>query len=278
MTEVPWFISLLQSRWHLVKDDRSFVQKIPTDFQQSSAILVSIYNETRFAEICFKAVRKFTTFPYHLVAINNSTEDIREFKKAVLQQGLVDEWFDSNCTSHNDGLQKSLNKVNKFRYITTLDSDAIVLRQNWLTELVARLNHENAGLIGPQWDPSGKKLKSHTIHPCCMVIDKQRIGAKFQIDFCYGWPWDVGGLITWDCLAHRIPIIWVSHEVDGNYMIGSSLINKSVRHYWYTSQITNLDDDAELDGYKVSEIRQKVEKAYRSAELEEIRKYRISKE
>ena len=114
-----------------------------------------------------------------------------------------------------------------------------------------------------------------------MVIDKERIGTKFQIDFSYTWPFDVGGLITWDCLAHSIPMVKVPHEVDGNYMTGTSLINKSVRHYWYTSRVIGRDDeilafdDTNTDYYKVKVLRQKLDKAYDSAELREIKKYHM---
>lgn len=271
--QIPWFLSIFQSIRHLKNDRKAIIENIPTALQQSSAILVSVYNETRFAELCFKAIRKFTSFPYHLVAINNSTIDIQDFKKAVLQEELVDEWFDSGCNTHANGLCKALDRVRKFRYITTLDSDAIVLKQNWLTEFVGRLNRANAGLIGPQSHPGSNKIKGYPVHPCCMVIDQQRIGSKFKIDFCHYWPWDAGGLITWDCLAHNIPIVKVSHEVDGDYAKGSSLINKSVRHYWYTSRIFGLDDEDELDGYKIGVIRQRLEKAYSCAELNQIRNY-----
>ena len=277
VTEVPWFVGILLSIPHL-NDSPDLVRHTPTDWQQSAAILVSVYNETRFTELCFKAVRKFTNFPYHLIVINNSTIDMQHFKRSMLRKGLIDEWFDTGCTSHADGLQKSLARFRTFRYIATLDSDAIVIKKGWLTEFVERLNHENAALIGPQTFPGNNpSIKGYAIHPCCMVIDQERIGSKFEINFAGKWPFDTGHLLTWDCLAYGIPIVKVSHEVDGSYTTGSSLVNKSVRHYWYTSRISGLEDNALIDGRKVGPIREKLNRAYRSAKLSQIREYHILK-
>ena len=273
--EVPWFVGIVLSVPHL-SDCPDLVRHNPTDWQQSAAILVSVYNETRFTELCFKAVRKFTNFPCRLIAVNNSTIDMQDFEKSMLQKGLVDEWFDSGCASHADGLQKSLAGIRTFRYIATLDSDAIVIKKGWLTEFVDRLNHENAGLIGPQTSPGSKpSTKGYAIHPCSMVIDQERIGSRFEINFAGKWPFDVGYLLTWDCLAFGIPIVKVSHEIDKSYTTGSSLINKSVRHYWYTSRILGLEGDNLIDGCKVKTIREKLDMAYNSTELSQIREFHI---
>jgi biotin operon repressor len=273
--EVPWFVGIVLSVPHL-KYSSSSVRHTPADWQQSAVILVSVYNETRFTELCFKAVRKFTNFPYHLIAVNNSTIDMQHFKRSMLRKGLIDEWFNTGCTSHADGLQKSLARVGTFRYIATLDSDAIVIKKGWLTEFVDRLNRENAALIGPQTS-SGNNLsiKGYAIHPCCMVIDRERIGSKFEINFAGKWPFDTGHLLTWDCLVYGIQIVKISHKIDGNYATGSSLINKSVRHYWYTSRILDLEDDALIDGCKVETIREKLDMAYSSTKLSQIREYHM---
>jgi hypothetical protein len=103
-----------------------------------------------------------------------------------------------------------------------------------------------------------------------MVIDKERIGSRFEINFACKWPFDVGHLLTWDCFAHGIPVVKVSHEVDANYATGSSLINKSVRHYWYVSRISGLKDNDIIDGRKVGTIREKLNRAYRLAKLNQI--------
>ncbi len=275
VTEVPWFVGILLSIHHL-NDEPGLSRHDMMVWRQTAAILVSLYNETRFSELCFKAVRKFTNFPYHLLAINNSTIDMQDFKRSMLGKGLIDEWFDSGCTSHAGGLQNSLDRVKTFRYIVTLDNDSIVLKEGWLTELVDRLNRENAGLIGPQTFPgSNPSVKGYAIHPCCMLIDQQRIGSKFEIDFTGQWPFDVGHLLTWDCLAHGIPIVKVSNETDGGYTSSSSLINKSVRHFWYGSRMYSLEDEASIDGSKVGTIRERLDIAYHSDELRKIREFHM---
>jgi hypothetical protein len=275
LTEVPWFVGILLSILHL-SDEPGLPQPDMMVWRQSAAILVSLYNETRFSELCFKAVRKYTNFPYHLVAINNSTLDMQDFKKSILEQNLVDEWFDSGCTSHAGGLQNALDRVKTFRYIVTLDNDSIVLKEGWLTELVTRLKHENAGLIGPQTFPkSNPSVKGYAVHPCCMVIDRQRIGSKFEINFTGHWPFDVGHLVTWECLAHGIPIVKVSHEVNKTYTTGSSLVNKSVRHFWYCSRMFGFKDEDFFEGHKVSDIRKKLDLAYHSDELRKIREFHM---
>jgi hypothetical protein len=270
---LPWYIAIILSISHL-DDNPCNIEYKPQELQQACAILVSVYNETRFTELCFKAVRKFTRFPYHLIAVNNSSIDMQHFKTNLLRDNLVDEWFESSCSTHWDGLQASLKKTKKFRYIATLDSDAIVIKPNWLTEFIGRLNYENAALIGPQTYPGASNIKGYAIHPSCMVIDSQLIGTKFQINFDSVYPFDTGHLLTWDCLFHELPIIKVSFEMDGNHASSSALINKSVRHFYYTSRIMNLADDDIIDGCsKVSTIRQKLDRAYNSPEFIEIRQF-----
>jgi hypothetical protein len=154
--EVPWFVGIMLSLPHL-NDSHSLVRHAPTELQQSAAILVSVYNEVTCTELCFEAVRKSTNFPYYLIAINNSTIDMQDFKRSMLRKGLIDEWFDSGCTSHSDGPQKSLARVKTFRYITTLDSDAIVLKKAWLTEFIEQLNCENAAML------YGHRQRTHRI-------------------------------------------------------------------------------------------------------------------
>ena len=274
---VPWFIGFLQSLWHL-KNDYPQIRQIK-EREQAVAILVSVYNETKFTELCLRSIRKLGGFPNHIVAVNNSTADVEDFKQAVLKEGLVDNWFDSGCKSHGDGLQKALEMVRSFRYIAAMDSDAIGLKENWLRDFVEELNNKNAGLIGPVREPGSQHVIGTAVHPCCMVIDQQTIGSKFQIDFRSQWPfWDVGGLLTWDCLLNGIPIVKVSHEYNGSCALHSSLVNKSVRHYWYVSRISVLDDNAELDGYKVADIRGRLAQEYQSPELQEIKNYRTPQE
>lgn len=273
--EVPWFVGLMQSYIHL-KTDTPFKSAGDTSQKAGLAgILVSLFNERRFTELCLRAIRRFTVFPYRTIVVNNSDVDMQDFRNLVFEERLADGWFDSGTNSHAKGLQRSLSLVAEFRYIATLDNDAVVLKKGWLSELIKRLNQAGAALIGPQTFPGSNTVKGFPIHPCCMVIDQTRIGSKFQLNFLYQWPCDVGQLLTWDCLAHGIPIVKVSHDLDGNYATGSSLINKSVRHYWYASRILGLDDETLIDGWQVRLIREKLEKAYGSAELNDIRKYRV---
>ena len=274
---VPWFIGLLQSLWHL-KNDSGEAHQV-REKEQTAAILVSVYNEIKFTELCLRSIRKLAGLPHHIVAVNNSTKDLGSFKKAVVGEGLVDEWFDTRCTKHGDGLQKALGLVRRFRYIATVDSDAIGLKEDWLRDLVEQLNSKKAGLIGPVRGPRLRDIISFAIHPCCMIIDQERIASKFHIDFRDQWPyWDSGGLLTWDCLLNDIPIVEVSHEHNGSYALHSTLVNKSVRHYWYASRISALDNDAELDGCKVRDIRQRLAREYQSPELDEIKQYRLPQE
>ncbi len=274
---VPWFLGFLQSLWHLKNDHPQIRQIEPKE--QSVAILVSVFNETKFTELCFRSIKKLAGFPNHIVAVNNSTKNVEDFKQAVLKEGLVDNWFDSKCKSHGDGLQKALAFIRSFRYIAAMDSDAIGLKENWLQDLVQQLNNQKAGLIGPARFPDSQDIISSAIHPCCMVIDQQVIGSKFQIDFRSQWPfWDVGGLLTWDCLLGDIPIVKVAHDYNGSCALRSSLVNKLVRHYWYASRVTVLDDNAELDGYKVADIRHRLAQEYQSPELHQIKNYRMPQE
>jgi hypothetical protein len=269
---VPWYVGVILSVPHL-NDNPDFFRLNLAQLRPLCAILVSVYNETRFTELCFKAIRKFTTFPYYLIAVNNSTIDMQRFKESMLRQNLIDRWFDSGCTAHDKGLQSALKITAQFRYIATLDCDAIVIKQNWLTEFIDRLARENAALIGPETFPASNNIKGFGIHPSCMVIDRLPIDDKFQITFNRSWPCDTGHLLTWDCLAHGIPIVKVSHEGDTDRAMNPSLINKSVQHYWCASTTDDFNDDDLLYRHKVAVIRQRLDQVYNSRELSVIRQY-----
>ncbi len=270
----PWLIGLMQSFWHL-RQDRAW-QPARKSYEPAVGILVPIFNETRFAELCFKSIRKLAGYPHYIVAVNNSTCDVRPFRDRVLADGLVDEWFDSDCTSHGDGLQRARPRVGRFRYMATLDSDAIGLKENWLRELIDELAKHDAGLVGPPRRLSSKDIRSVVVHPSCMVVDQQRTDAEFQLDLRSLWPyWDVGGLATWDCMFHGIPVVNVPHKYSGNFVFYGSWINNSVKHYWYVSRISTLADDASIDGHRVGDIRARIESEYQSADLDEIRSFRM---
>lgn len=269
---VPWFVGLLQSLWRFRKDGLDHIEKPSRSRQEAVGILVCIYNETRFAELCLKSIRKYTQWPHYIVAVNNSTANVQEFRDYVIKQGLVDEWFDSGHTHHGQGLQSALAKVERFRYIATIDGDAIGLKEYWLDELVERLKGEAAGLIGPERNPAYRSIIGYVVQPSCMVIDQDVAASKFEIDFRSQWPfWDVAGLVTWDCLAHNIPIIKVEQEEEPAG--GAQVINKSVKHYRFASRITGHNDEEVIDGQKVKDIRERLHKEYNHPELQEVRRF-----
>jgi glycosyltransferase involved in cell wall biosynthesis len=272
--EVPWFLGLMQSLWHLRHDSVS--RAVARPFQTGVAVLVPVFNETRFTELCLKSIRGLGGLPHHIVVVNNSSADVTDFRQAVLRDGLADDWFDSGSTWHGEGLQLALPHVGDQRYIATIDSDAVGLRENWLRDLVQELERRQAAVAGPARLEGARDIIGHVIHPCCLVIDRARIGSRFEIDFRSQWPfWDVAGLLTWDCLAHGLPIVKVSSEHNGPCALGSTLVNGAVRHYWYVSRITTLQDDEELDGYRVGDIRARLDRDYESPELDALRSLKV---
>jgi hypothetical protein len=269
LDKVPWYVALLQSFWHLNHDKKDYPPP-PCTRTDKVAVLVSVFNECAFTEICLKALRRFSGSIAHIVVINNSTDDISAFKKRVVEQKLADLWLETGCTAHAEGLNRALPYVRDFRYLCTLDNDAIALHQGWLEEMLQILKDRNAGIAGPKTFPWSNIIKAVGIHPCCMLLDQQLLAGKFQIDFCNQWPWDVGHLLTWDCLAHSIPIAYVSHDVTKDQALGSSLINNSVRHFWYASRILKLPDDQTIDGIPVGQIRAKLHQGLQSPEIKSI--------
>jgi hypothetical protein len=266
---VPWYVGLMQSLRHLNHDRKDYrAPQCPrTD---KVAVLISVFNECTFTGVCLKALRKYSGSIAYIVVINNSTDDISAFKKMVVERKLADVWIDSGCNTHAEGLNVALPYVRDFRYLCTLDSDAIALRQGWLEEMVQILKDRNAGIAGPQTFKGSNSIKGVGIHPCCMVIDQLALASKFQIDFCNQWPWDVGHLLTWDCIAHSIPIACVSHDITKDHALGSSLVNKSVRHFWYSSRILKLSDNEIIDGVRVGLIRARLQEGLRSQEIKSI--------
>jgi hypothetical protein len=269
LNKVPWYVGLLQSFWHLNRDKEDY-QIPPCTRIDKVAVLISVFNECTFTEVCLKALRKYSSLIAHVVIINNSTDDISAFKRLVVERKLADVWIDSGCHTHSEGLNRALPYVRDFRYLCTLDNDAIALRPGWLEEMLQILKDRNAGIAGPRTFPRSHSIKGVAIHPCCMVIDQLALASKFQIDFFNQWPWDVGHMLTWDCVAHSITIVCVSHDITKDYARGSSLINKSVRHFWYSSRILKLSDNEMLDGVRVGLIRAKLQEGLRSQEIKAI--------
>jgi|GEM_PF-3900470 len=272
-SKAPWIVSLLQSIWHL-KEDAPQAAPLPEKLADKAAVLVSLYNETRFCELALKSVRMHAGFPHCLIVVNNSTKDVSQFRQFVTEHGLADAWMDTGLTHHGLGLQKALGYLAKFRYVATLDSDAVGIKAGWLGSLIDKLTSADGAITGPLREPGQNTVIGQAIHPCCMVIDRKRIGNTFQLDFRSQWPfWDVGGLVTWDCKAHLLPIITVPHEYNGDCAECSTLIDRAVRHFWYTSRIVDLDDNEMLDGHRVADIRQRLETELAQPELRSIREF-----
>lgn len=261
---IPWLVGLLQGLLHLLTDPRSVKKEI--DREESMIVLVSVFNDTRFSELCFKSIRKFTSSPYHILAVNNSTMNIEHFKEKAVKEKLVDTWFDSGQIRHGDGLQAAMKYAQRFRYIAVVDSDVVGLRDGWLDDLVDQLRNSEAGLIGYA---GGSKDNIHflKVHPSCMVIEQNITSAKFEINFRDSWPvWDTAGLVTWDCLAHGIDIIKLSREY----------IDKAISHYGIVSRLTLATNEEEmLCGKKVREWRKIIDCRYAAAELDEIKNYQV---
>jgi hypothetical protein len=274
--KAPWLLSMFQSIWHL----RTDVQlPLPQQMDDRVAILVSVFNDTRFCELALRSIREYSGCPHCTIIVNNSTNDMESFKQHVTSEGLADGWFDTGFTHHGFGLQVALHQIAGFRYIATLDSDAVGIERGWLKDMLDQLVNSQAAIAGPYREPESNTLTGHVVHPCFMLIDRQRIGSTFCVDFRSFWPfWDVAGLLTWDCRLFGLPIATVPHVYSGNCAAASTLINDSVRHYWYTSRITGMGDLETIDGHLVGDIRRRLEKEPEDPSLGLLRKNTVESE
>jgi hypothetical protein len=268
--KAPWLLSMFQSIWHLRTDIQL---PLPQQMDDRVAILVPVFNETRFCEMTLRSIREYSGYPHCTIIVNNSTTDMGSFKQYLTSEGLADGWFDSGFTHHGLGLQAALRHIVGFRYIATLDSDAVGIRHGWLKDMLDHLVNSEAAIVGPYREPDSNTLTGHVVHPCFMLIDRLRIGGTFCVDFRSFWPfWDVAGLLTWDCRLMDLPIATVPHVYSGSCAAASTLINGSVRHYWYTSRIAGMDDSETIDGHLVGDIRRRLEKELEDPSLEPLRK------
>ena len=76
---IPWQVGLLQSIWHLSTDTPERQLKTDIHRQNKAAILVSLYNETKFSRLCFKTsifscIKKSSSNFNRNVAFRKSTE------------------------------------------------------------------------------------------------------------------------------------------------------------------------------------------------------------
>jgi len=56
LDRVPWYVGLLQSFWHLNRDKKDY-QIPPCTRMDKVAVLISVFNECTFTEVCLKALR-----------------------------------------------------------------------------------------------------------------------------------------------------------------------------------------------------------------------------
>ncbi|MCA9405721.1 MAG: glycosyltransferase, partial [Candidatus Omnitrophica bacterium] len=106
-------------------------------------IIICIWNQKELTRDCLESIQKHTRFPFHLILIDNASEDeTRSYLEEVRDRSgmevtiIRNEENLGNTKAVNQGLKAATNK-----YICNLDNDTLVT-EGWLTGLIEALETE----------------------------------------------------------------------------------------------------------------------------------------
>jgi glycosyltransferase involved in cell wall biosynthesis len=118
-----------------------------------ATICVVNYRTLDFTRLCLRSIRKFTSYPYEVIVVdNNSHDESLEYLKSLGWIRLIERRSQANEPgggyAHAAGLDLGLENCNT-EFFVSMHSDTFVRRQNWLTDLVSYFgDDENIACVG----------------------------------------------------------------------------------------------------------------------------------
>lgn len=126
----------------------------------------------------------------HYLIDNSGEFDVGELNGAenvMLVPGVkIDESLPERCRGsyrHAAALNAFLQSFQpETRYVLILDPDFYIVRQNWIPDVVAHMQHNNLSFFGAPWHP--KWYSKYRGFPCvhCIFVDSDQIDLK-ELDF-----------------------------------------------------------------------------------------------
>lgn len=102
-------------------------------------IVIVNYKTELLTRLCLRSIRKFTRFPYHVIVVDNdSNDESLDYLRSLSWINLIERSGDvskSGSWAHGTALDIGLSKV-ETEYVMAMHSDTFVHRENWLGDLV----------------------------------------------------------------------------------------------------------------------------------------------
>ena len=117
-----------------------------------ATICIVNYKTLDLTKCCLRSIRKFTTYPYEVIVVdNNSNDQSLDYLKSLswirlIQRDTAND--QSGGHSHSAALDLGLANCNT-EFFISMHSDTFIKKQDWLTELIAYFNNDqNISCVG----------------------------------------------------------------------------------------------------------------------------------
>jgi len=126
-----------------------------------ATICVANYKTLDFTRLCLRSIRKFTMYPYEVIAVDNDSQDESlEYLKSLKWIRLIEHRGSElrGGFAHGAALDIGLENCNT-EFFISMHSDSFVQKENWLAELVGYFGgDDNVACVGsgkieltPKW-------------------------------------------------------------------------------------------------------------------------------
>lgn len=116
-------------------------------------ICIVNYKTPVFTKVCLRSIRRFTTYPYEVVVVDNDSKDASvEYLRSLSWIRLIERRPKPNDLrgSYDQGSAYDLGLEScDTEFYVVMHSDTFVLKQNWLTELIGYFDNDlNVACVG----------------------------------------------------------------------------------------------------------------------------------
>tara|TARA_B100002003_G_C13893345_1_gene435540 strand:+ start:25 stop:699 length:675 start_codon:yes stop_codon:yes gene_type:complete len=206
----------------------------PSGISNKNMVTIIIVNEnTKDAlELCLLSLKKYTTYPYQVIVVDNSSSDgsLDLLKKKFLWVKVIQTSGLKIAERHGSAFKIGVQNV-KSKYFLTLDSDVEILDYNWLTEMVKKIKKTQGVFYGEIFPEKNYRLWgdfSERCLPYCLLIDTDFF-RKYKCSFipelaAYGFPYK--------CQKDTGADIWLKTKKNNlNYCLLEQNISNKFIHY-----------------------------------------------
>lgn len=209
------------------------------------------YNCRDFVELLVKSVKRFTSWPYELIVIdNNSTDGTAEFLEG---RGDVRAVLLPHNVGHGQGLNFAFQGMHG-KYGVFFDADVHVMRAGWEDDLLTLYRADELNrLVAAAGTPDPDVPMAKPIHPFFMFFEVAQF-ANLEPDFRADSRHDVARKVFYDLRDAGYKTVRVeagAKHYPGAYGCTYHIAGKpTFYHNWYSSRMwkkTKVDDYERVD-------------------------------